>query len=119
MHEQGLNMGEFHRLDKETQQKWREIHQRKLQERLIERDENVFRYWFLAEIKHVDPDTFDELADWKKEEWRKQYAQWKKDEQRRMQRERMPKEQRDRLAAYDVLRECGVPFGPDGSPLGI
>lgn len=92
VHEQGLNMGEFRRLDKETQQKWREIHQRKLRERLVERDENVFRYWLLAEIKHVDPDTFDELADWEKEELRKQYEQWKKDEQRRMQRERLSKE---------------------------
>ena len=71
VHEQGLIMGEFRRLDKETQQKWREIHQRKLQERLVERDENVFRYWFLPEIKHVDSDIFDELADWEKEEWRK------------------------------------------------
>lgn len=119
VHEQGLNMGEFSRLDKETQEKWREIHQRKLKEKLAERDENIFRHLFLADVRHVNPDTFDDLAQWKQEEWRKQYAQWKKDEQRRMQRERMPKEQRDRLAAYDVLRECGVPFGPDDSPLGI
>jgi hypothetical protein len=78
VHDQGLDMGEFKRLNKETQKKWREIHQRKVQEKLAERDEWTFKYYFLAELKHVDPDTFDDLAEWKQEEWRKQYAEWKR-----------------------------------------
>ena len=46
VHEQGLNMGEFKRLDMETQQKWRQIHQRKLKEKLIERDKSYDEYLF-------------------------------------------------------------------------
>ena len=81
VHEQGLNMGEFNRLDKETQEKWREIHQRKLKQKLKERDEwedeYAFKYEFLP-LKHVNPDTFDSMAEWKQEEWKKQFKEWKR-----------------------------------------
>jgi hypothetical protein len=119
VHDQGLDMGEFKRLNKETQKKWREIHQRKVQEKLAERAEWTSKYYFLAELKHVDPDTFDDLAEWKQEEWRKQYAEWKKDEEYRKCCERKPKRQMDYESAIDVLFDCGIPCGADGSPLGI
>ena len=120
VHEQGLNMGEFKRLDMKTQQKWRQIHQRKLKEKLIERDKAYDEYLFdsFLRSKYVNPDTFDDLAEWKKEEWHRQFEEWKKEQARIEAQARKSKEQIEYETAMQFLYECGVPFDIDG-PLGI
>jgi hypothetical protein len=55
VHDQGLTMGEFKRLDLETQEKWRSIHRRKHREQQIEAN----RIWRemeteLASEKEID-----------------------------------------------------------------
>lgn len=119
VHEQGLTMDEFKHLDKETQENWRKIHQKKLKERLAERDEYVFRNYFLDCLKHVDPDTFDTLAEWKQEEWRRQYTEWKKEQEFFKAKSRKSQDKLNQESAMQTLCDCGIPFGADGSPLGI
>lgn len=116
VHDMGLNMGEFKKLDAETQEKWRAGHQRKLKQLLTERDkaydEFLFRYEFLP-LKHINPDSFDTLEDWKKEEWHKQFEIWKTERLRTKNHSKEASED-----ATNILVECGVPFNMD-EPLGI
>ena len=77
----------------------------------------MFNYVFLP-LKHINADTFDDLADWKKEEWHRQFEEWKKEQARLEAQARKSKEQIESESAMQILYECGVPFGADG-PLGI
>lgn len=118
VHDMGLNMGEFKKLDAETQEKWRAGHQRKLKQLLKERDEAyddfLFNHMFLPS-KHVNPDTFESLEDWKKEEWYKQFNEWKKEQSKIKS---ISKESLETEDSINILMECGVPFNTDG-PIGI
>ena len=116
VYEQGITMGEFKNLDVKTQELWRKKHQEKLKERLKERDESYEKHLFFnvfLPFKHVDPKTFDFLAKWKQEEWKKQFAKW-------LDIQKQPQGSYRNEDEYwnDFLADIGVPMGPDG-PLGI
>ena len=91
VHEQGLNMGEFKRLDIETQQKWRQIHQRKLKERLAEIDEIGFKLCFLEFQHNITEEEFNKLPQAEQDEWQRKYKEYKKQEQRKRTAKRNPK----------------------------
>jgi hypothetical protein len=55
VHDQGLSMGEFKRLDLETQEKWRVIHRRKHRERQIEAN----RIWREMETERASEKEID------------------------------------------------------------
>ena len=86
VHEQGLNMGEFKRLDPETQEKWREVHQKKLKERLAEADEAVFHICFLGFEHHITEEEFEKLPLLEQDELRRKYTEYKKQQQKENQR---------------------------------
>lgn len=48
VHDYGLTMGEFYRLDPETQEKWRQIQQEKNRQEQIEKE----RWWKQYMVEH-------------------------------------------------------------------
>ena len=79
VHDMGLNMGEFHRLDAETQEKWRQAHQRKLKKLLQERDASIREYYWeycFCPEHTIDPDTFENLDPATKQDWLNKFNKW-------------------------------------------
>ena len=77
------------------------------------------------ESKHITMAEFRQLDAWKQEEWRRQHQEAHRREQ--IARAYDESEERDFVVtdddlyedAMELLDDCGVPFGPDGEPLGI
>lgn len=49
--------------------------------------------------------------------WHDEYRLWQKNSKQEQKRRTSDEIERD--TCYALLAECGVPFGPDGEPLGI
>ena len=115
-------MDEFKKLDPEKQQEIRAMHHVKNVEEQKEIERNKDKYLFYSvflPLKHVNPDTFDSLAQWKREEWRRQFEEWKWEQQFWERQRRKTKDEIMFEEAMSILAECHVPFDPCGTPLGI
>lgn len=53
--------------------------------------------------------------------WRDEYQSWQREEQKKLnpKKDRRTPEEIERDECYELLADCGVPFGPDGEPIGI
>ncbi len=53
--------------------------------------------------------------------WRKEYQSWQREEQKKLnpKKDKRTPEEIERDDCYELLADGGVPFGPDGEPLGI
>lgn len=71
------------------------------------------------ESKHLTMAQFRELPEWKQEEWRKQHQEAHRQQQLVSTHRNFSDDEMDYEEALGVLADCGVPFGPDGLPLGI
>lgn len=65
------------------------------------------------------PKDIESLSPALKQAWEEEYQMWHDREKRQRQRDSRSQEEKDYSYAMRQLAECGVPFGPDGSPLGI
>lgn len=120
---QGITMAEFKEMDVKQQNKLKNKHKRALQKeqymehvkRVEEANEKKFFEVFLP-MKHVNPDTFDSLADWKKEEWRKQFNKYIKEEEIIKEISKKSKREIEDEYIIEYFLECGIPIYLDGSP---
>lgn len=71
------------------------------------------------ESKHITMGQFRELEPWKQEEWRRQHQEAHRLQQLASTHHDFSDDEMNYEKALDVLADCGVPFGPDGLPLGI
>ena len=69
--------------------------------------------------KHLTMEQFQKLEKWKQDTYREQHQEANRLEQIENSRPKKNKSQIEYEDAIDVLRNCGVPFGDDDSPLGI